>query len=133
MNEGESELGASPSAEAAGGTARSSLDGAAAMVELEAVLGLRAFVETVNDTVYLLRADGVFTYASPNWAELVGEPPTAPLGRSFEHYVHPDDVPACTAYMEALSRRPVRDQRASPTACGERTASGAGTRRGAPR
>lgn len=77
--------------------------GSEVMARLEAVLGLRAFVETVNDTVYLLLPDGVFAYVSPNWAELVGEPPSAPLGRSFEHYVHPDDVPACNAYMEALS------------------------------
>lgn len=103
MNEGESEPGTSQTVEAASGQALPSLDGASAMVELEAVLGLRAFVETVNDTVYLLRADGVFTYASPNWADLMGEPPTAPLGRSFDHYVHPDDVPACLAYIEAMS------------------------------
>lgn len=104
MNEGGSGYdGTSQSAEASSGEGAVTIDGASAMAELETVLGLRAFVETVNDTVYLLRADGVFAYASPNWAELMGEPPTAPLGRSFEHYVHPDDVAACLAYIEAMS------------------------------
>lgn len=103
MNEAESKHGSLEPVEDASGHGPVSPEGSSAMAELEAVLGLRAFVETVNDTVYLLRPDGVFTYASPNWAELMGEPPTAPLGRSFEHYVHPEDVAICSAYMEALS------------------------------
>lgn len=90
--------------EAPSGQGGASADGESVMAELEVVLGLRAFVESVNDTIFLSRADGVITYVSPNWAELVGEPPSAPLGRSFADYIHPEDIAACQAHIEAMAR-----------------------------
>ncbi|HRE89659.1 MAG TPA: PAS domain-containing protein, partial [Myxococcota bacterium] len=103
MDEAEAgDVGGEPG-EAPSGQGEPSGRGAPVMEELEAAMGLRAFVEAVNDTIYLLSPDGVITYASPNWAELLGEPPSAPLGRHFSHYVHLDDVAACLAYIGAMS------------------------------
>jgi PAS domain S-box-containing protein len=55
----------------------------------------RTFVEDANDIVFALNAEGVFTYVSPNWLDFMGAPAETALGRSFEPYVHPEDVHIC--------------------------------------
>lgn len=55
----------------------------------------RGFVENASDLVYELDPEGRFTYLSPKWTELLGYPVEDGLGRSFEPFVHPDDVQAC--------------------------------------
>lgn len=59
----------------------------------------RSFVENANDIVYSLTPTGEFTYVSPNWQEMLGEPPDRPLGRNFAEYVHPDDIALCQAFL----------------------------------
>jgi PAS domain S-box-containing protein len=51
----------------------------------------RSFVENANDIVYELSPRGVFTYVSPNWLELMGEPPEKALSKNFAYYIHPED------------------------------------------
>ena len=60
----------------------------------------RSFVENANDIVFSLSEDGVFTYVSPNWSEILGHPPSEILGRFFGDFVHPDDVHVCPAALE---------------------------------
>ncbi|MFO8082173.1 MAG: PAS domain S-box protein [Armatimonadota bacterium] len=60
----------------------------------------RTFVENARDIVYELTPDGVFSYVSPNWKEALGHDPAEVTGRSFVGFVHPEDVPACTGYLE---------------------------------
>ncbi|WP_051327457.1 PAS domain S-box protein [Desulfatibacillum aliphaticivorans] len=60
----------------------------------------RSFVENANDIVYALSAEGRFTYVSPNWLEFLGEPAERAVGKSFEPYVHPEDVHLCRAFLE---------------------------------
>jgi two-component system, cell cycle sensor histidine kinase and response regulator CckA len=60
----------------------------------------RSFVENANDMVYALSPEGVFTYMSPNWLEFMGEPAEEAIGKSFEPYVHPEDVHLCRAFLE---------------------------------
>ena len=62
----------------------------------------RSFVENANDIMYALTADGVFTYVSPNWTELVGHDLSEVVGHSFEPFVHPEDVAACRAFLHKI-------------------------------
>ncbi len=60
----------------------------------------RSFVENANDIVYALTPEGCFTYVSPNWLELMGEPAEQAIGQPIELYVHPDDSHLCRAFLE---------------------------------
>ena len=62
----------------------------------------RGLVEHASDMVYTLTPEGVVTYMSPNWLELMGEPASEALGKSFEAYVHPEDLGACHAFLERV-------------------------------
>jgi PAS domain S-box-containing protein len=64
----------------------------------------RSFVENAGDIVYALTPEGVFTYVSPNWLELMGEPAETAIGRSFEPYVHPEDRQVCRDFLEQVLR-----------------------------
>ena len=70
----------------------------------------RSFVEKANDIVYTISPDGVFTYVSPNWKEILGHEINEVEGRSFEVFVHPDDLAAC---REILSRTIVSGEKQS--------------------
>lgn len=59
----------------------------------------RSFVENANDIVYSLTPEGIFTYVSPNWKEIVGHDVYEVVGRPFEPLVHPDDVQACRDFL----------------------------------
>jgi two-component system, cell cycle sensor histidine kinase and response regulator CckA len=60
----------------------------------------RSFVENANDIVYALSSEGVFTYISPNWLDFMGEPAEKAIGKSFEPYVHPEDLNLCRSFLE---------------------------------
>ena len=62
----------------------------------------RSFVENADDIIYALSLEGLFTYLSPNWLERMGEPAEDALGKSFEPYIHPDDVHLCRAFLEKV-------------------------------
>ena len=64
----------------------------------------RSFVENASDIMYTLNPAGVFTYVSPNWPELLGHPVDEVIGESFHRFVHPDDAPACEAFLERVIR-----------------------------
>lgn len=51
----------------------------------------RILVENANDIIYSISSEGIFTYISPNWMQFMGEHAQEAIGKSFEHYVHPDD------------------------------------------
>ncbi len=59
----------------------------------------RSFVENANDIVYTISLEGVFTYVSPNWKEMLGHETSEVEGKSFEIFVHPDDLAACRAIL----------------------------------
>jgi PAS domain S-box-containing protein len=60
----------------------------------------RSFVENANDIIYSLNPDGVFTYVSPNWTEVLGHDTSEVMGRNFEIFVHPDDLARLRAFLE---------------------------------
>jgi len=43
--------------------------------------------------------EGVFTYVSPKWKEFFGYELGETIGQLFVHFVHPDDVPVCVAFL----------------------------------
>ncbi|TVQ19679.1 MAG: PAS domain S-box protein [Leptolyngbya sp. DLM2.Bin15] len=62
----------------------------------------RNLVENANDIIYILSLDGVFTYVSPNWTEILGHDIEDVVHQSFVPFVHPDDVPQCMAFLHRM-------------------------------
>src|SRR6056297_327097 len=62
----------------------------------------RMFVENANDILYTLTPDGIFTYVSPNWTELLGHATSEVIDASFEQFVHPEDLPLCQNFLENI-------------------------------
>ncbi len=62
----------------------------------------RSLVENANDLIYMLTPDGIFTYASPNWPEVLGQEVSEIVGRSFAPLVHPDDLPRCLEFLNSV-------------------------------
>lgn len=52
----------------------------------------KAYVENANDIIFTINLDGIFTYVSPNWKNMLGHDVEEVTGQSFIPYVHPDDV-----------------------------------------
>ncbi|MDA8125750.1 MAG: PAS domain S-box protein [Deltaproteobacteria bacterium] len=61
--------------------------------------GVRYFVENASDIFYGLTPEGIFTYVSPNWRASLGHDPRTVVGRPFQDFVHPDDVPLCENFI----------------------------------
>jgi PAS domain S-box-containing protein len=60
----------------------------------------RSFVENANDIVYSLTPNGIFTYVSPHWKDVLGHDIQEVEGHSFEIFVHPDDLPQYRAFLQ---------------------------------
>ncbi|HEY3399385.1 MAG TPA: LytS/YhcK type 5TM receptor domain-containing protein [Geothrix sp.] len=53
----------------------------------------RSFVENANDVVASLSPEGIFSYVSPHWTEVMGCGAKATIGRSlFDAFMHPGDA-----------------------------------------
>jgi PAS domain-containing protein len=59
----------------------------------------RLLIENSHDIIYSLTSSGVFTYVSPVWTELLGHPVSEVVGKSFQVFVHPDEVTACFVWL----------------------------------
>jgi PAS domain S-box-containing protein len=62
----------------------------------------RGLVENANDIIYALTTDGVFSYVSPNWARFLGHELAEVHGKSFESFLHPDDLERCREVFRAV-------------------------------
>lgn len=62
----------------------------------------RSLVEHANDIIFTVDRNGIIDYLSPNLERHLGYPIVNHLHQSFEHFVHPDDVSAGHAYIQAL-------------------------------
>jgi PAS domain S-box-containing protein len=62
----------------------------------------RTIVENANDIIYLLKPNGIFYYVSPNWTEILGHNVEEVQGKSFESFLHPDDLLACVNFFEMV-------------------------------
>jgi len=68
----------------------------------------RSFVENANDIVYSLSLDGIYTYVSPNTTEVLGYLLEDMVGQPIDRFIHPDDLPACRAFLADILARGTR-------------------------
>ncbi len=68
----------------------------------------RSYVENANDIVYELDRDGVLTYVSPNWTDILGHRVDEVIGRHFDQFVHPDDVARCDEHITSIIKSGTR-------------------------
>ncbi|MFZ4855223.1 MAG: PAS domain S-box protein [Desulfuromonadaceae bacterium] len=62
----------------------------------------RAFVENVNDVLFVLTLEGLFIYVSPQWHIAFGYAQSETIGQPFVPFVHPDDVPGCLLFLQQI-------------------------------
>jgi len=62
----------------------------------------RLLVENTHDIIYMLTADGVFTFISPAWTILLGHPVNQVIGKSFKQFVHPEDIADCMKFLQSV-------------------------------
>lgn len=64
----------------------------------------RLLTEHAQSIIYTIDPSGRLTYVSPSWTTLLGHAPSEVIGLDFRPFVHPEDVPACEALLEATVR-----------------------------
>ncbi len=62
----------------------------------------RAIVENANDIIFAITPDNVFSYVSPNVADVLGFQPSEMEGNLITSFIHPDDIQACLGEIEQL-------------------------------
>ncbi len=60
----------------------------------------RSYVENANDIIYSLTPDGIFTYVSPTWTDMLGHDSSEVVGKSFDAFIHINDLPACHEFVQ---------------------------------
>jgi len=58
-------------------------------------LKFRTIVENVNDIIFMLNSQGVYTYVSPNISQILGYTVTEIEGKHLTALIHPDDLQIC--------------------------------------
>jgi PAS domain S-box-containing protein len=62
----------------------------------------RSLVENANDIIYSLSPDGIMTYISPNWKDILGHDLSEVVGTSFAPLIHPDDLQKCFDFLASV-------------------------------
>jgi ammonium transporter, Amt family len=62
---------------------------------------LRNIVENALEIIYALTPDGMLSYASPRWTQLIGHQSPDLVGRSFVSFLHPADRATFQSYFAA--------------------------------
>ncbi|MEI6703289.1 MAG: PAS domain S-box protein, partial [Deltaproteobacteria bacterium] len=62
----------------------------------------RSFVENTNDLIYTLSPAGIFTYVAPNVESLLGYLPDELIGKSFELFIHHEEIRSCRIFLQRL-------------------------------
>ena len=70
----------------------------------------RLLIENSHDIIYMLTAEGVFTFVSPAWTVLLGHPVDRVAGQPFQQFVHPDDLAGCMGLMRAVIETGLRHE-----------------------
>jgi len=60
----------------------------------------RQLIENTHGIVYTVDPAGILTFVSPSWTRLLGHAPSDIAGQHFSRFIHPDDLPACNAFLE---------------------------------
>jgi PAS domain S-box-containing protein len=69
---------------------------------IENDIKFRSIVENANNIIFALTLEGVFSYISPNWTDILGHEVAEVEGKSFIPFVHPDDVSICADYFQRV-------------------------------
>lgn len=56
------------------------------------------------DIIYRITTDGKFDFISQAWTKLLGHSLEEALGKSFEPYVHPEDLKIVTDFFENIKK-----------------------------
>src|SRR5919199_542091 len=65
-------------------------------------LKFRSIVENANDIIYILTPEGILSYVSPNWVNILGHQPNEIIGIHFTPLIHPDDQQQCLERFAGL-------------------------------
>ncbi|ABD88433.1 PAS domain-containing sensor histidine kinase [Rhodopseudomonas palustris] len=57
-----------------------------------------------RDLLVVVDADGIFQSVSPSWTRILGYAPDEVVGRSFRHFIHPDDLALATGGLETATQ-----------------------------
>ena len=68
----------------------------------------RLLVENSHDIIYSVSAEGTLIFVSPAWTNLLGHPVPQVTGKSFQLFVHPDDVPRCILFLKSVIETGIR-------------------------
>nr|WP_322746336.1 PAS domain-containing protein [Nostoc sp. LEGE 12450] len=70
---------------------------------IESDTKFRTIIENANNIIFALTLEGIFSYVSPNWTEILGHEVAEVESQSFIPFVHPDDVPICVDYFQRIA------------------------------
>ncbi|KAA6431454.1 PAS domain S-box protein [Dyadobacter flavalbus] len=56
---------------------------------------LSVLVSSMNDVLFTISPEGIFTYVSPSWTTMYGYSLEETIGKSFISFIHPDDIEIC--------------------------------------
>jgi len=62
----------------------------------------RTFVESANDIIYQINPQGIFTYVSPNWTEILGYQLNEVIGSNIDEFIHLDDLSSCIDFLNKV-------------------------------
>jgi len=62
----------------------------------------RLLVDNSHDIIYSLTAEGVFIFVSHAWTTILGHRSAEVVGKSFQLFVHHDDMPGCMAFLKSV-------------------------------
>ena len=62
----------------------------------------RLLVETSHDIIYKIDTQGIMTFVSPAWKQLLGHDYDAVVGHPFQEFVHLDDIPRCEKFLASV-------------------------------
>ena len=72
---------------------------------------LRNIVENALEIIYALTPEGMISYASPRWTQLIGHQSPDLMGRSFVSFLHPADRAAFQSYFAAVTTGEAQNRR----------------------
>jgi len=62
----------------------------------------RLIIENSHDIIYTLDREGVITFASPSWTKILGHPLSQVVGKPFQLFLHPEDIPKTLKAMQKI-------------------------------
>src|SRR5919199_5505156 len=65
-------------------------------------LKFRSIVENANDIIYILTPEGILSYISPNWLNILGHEPDEIIGIHFQPLIHPEHQQECLERFTGL-------------------------------